>query len=89
MTTTHNIKKVSEYLALGGLTIGMLLETPVGETEKAFGFTAVKFNSYGNPYNGVAWLPKSQLKLVENDHYTNGPKTMFLCPTWLYSKNFA
>ena len=89
MNTTNNIKKVSEYLALGGLAIGMILESPVRETEKALGFTAVKFNSYGNPYNGVAWLPKSQLKLIENDHYTNGPAVMFLCPTWLYSKNFS
>lgn len=66
-----------------------LLESPAKETEKAIAFPCVKFNSYGNPYNGLAWLPKSQLTKVENDFYTTGPKEMFLCPGWLYSKNFS
>jgi len=85
----NTFKTVSEYIAAGSLATGMfLLESPVAETEKAVAFEAVKFNSYGNPYAGKAWLPKSQLTKVENDFYTNGPKEMFICPGWLYSKNF-
>lgn len=67
----------------------VLLESPSKETEKALAFPCVKFNSYGNAYNGLAWLPKSQLTKVQNDFYTNGDKEMFLCPEWLYSKNFS
>jgi len=89
MTATQQFKTVSEYLAAGGMSLNLyLLESPSKETEKALAFPCVKFNSYGNPYNGLAWLPKSQLAKVENDFYTTGPKEMFLCPGWLYSKNF-
>lgn len=90
MTNIKSIKTVSEYLALGGMAIGMLLESPVKESEKALAFKAVKFNACGNPYNGIAWLPKSQLVEVENDFYTNqAPAKMHICPTWLYARNFA
>jgi hypothetical protein len=85
-----NIKTASQYIALGGLAVGMLLENPAKETEKALAFDCVKHNSYGNPYNGVAWLPKSQLVEVENDFYTNdAPAKMYICPTWLYKKTLA
>lgn len=83
----QNISTVSEYLNAGGMEIGYLLEDPAKETAKAIAFRGVKFNSYGNPYNGLIWFPKSQLREVRNDFYTNGPKTMYLCPAWLYRKN--
>lgn len=91
MTTKQlkKISKVSEYIALGGMASGAyLLENPAKETEKAIAFPGVKFNSYGNPYNGLIWFSKSQLVEVENDYYTNdAPAKMHLCPEWLYSKN--
>lgn len=95
-TRTHNmtinlksIKTVSEYIAKGGLQIGALLESPVKETEKALAFPTVKHNRCANPYETQAWLPKSQLVEIENDFYTNNaPEKMYLCPTWLYAKNF-
>ncbi len=86
---TATIKTVSEYLALGGLALGMLLESPTKETEKAMAFPATKFNSHGNPYQGTCWLPKSQLVKIANDFYTTGPAEMFICPTWLYEKSFC
>jgi hypothetical protein len=90
MNNIKSIKTVSQYIALGGMTVGMLLESPVKETQKALAFQVVKFNSYGNAYNGLTWLPKSQLVEVSNDYYTNNaPAKMHLCPTWLYEKNFA
>ena len=83
------IKTVSEYIALGGLAIAVLVDSPVRETEKALAFSAVRTNSCGNEYLGVAWLPKSQLVEVENDFYTNdAPSKMYICPTWLYEKSF-
>jgi hypothetical protein len=83
----QKFSKVSEWIAAGGLSVGFMLESPVKETEKAVAFPCVKFNSYGNPYNGIAWLPKSQLQKVENDFYTNqAPAEMWFCPAWLYSK---
>jgi len=86
MTTT--ITTVSQYIAAGALSVGFLLEYPIKETEKAIAFEGVKFNSYGNPYTALIWLPKSQLTKLENDFYTNdAPKEMYLCPAWLYAKN--
>lgn len=88
--TANAIKTVSQYLNEGGMSLKLvLLESPSKETEKALAFPCVKFNSYGNAYNGLAWLPKSKLTKVENDFYTNGAKEMFLCPEWIYSKNFS
>lgn len=82
------ISKVSEYIALGGMDSGAyLLENPAKETGKAIAFPGVKYNSFGNPYNGFIWFPKSQLVEVENDYYTNGSETMHLCPAWLYREN--
>lgn len=88
MNNSKAFKKVSEYIEAGAFKVGFLLESPIKETEKALGFEGVKFNSYGNPYNAVIWLPKSQLQKLENDFYTNeAPDVMWLCPTWLYKKN--
>ena len=89
-TNRPAIKTVSQYLNEGGMSLNLfLLESPAKQTEKAIAFPCVKFNSCGNPYNSLAWLPKSQLTKVENDFYTTGPKEMFLCPGWLYYKNFS
>jgi hypothetical protein len=82
--------KVSEYINAGGMSLGLfLMESPAKETEKALAFSAVKMNACANPYQGLAWLPKSQLEVVENDFYTDrlGEK-MYLVPGWLYRKNF-
>ena len=89
MTNTKQcFSKVSEYIAAGALEVGFLLELPTSETEKALGFKGVKFNSYGNAYDAVIWLPKSQLQKLENDFYTNdAPLVMWFCPSWLYAKN--
>jgi hypothetical protein len=79
--------KVSEWIAAGALEAGYVLESPIRETENALGFKGVKFNSYGNAYDAVIWLPKSQLQKLENDFYTNdAPPVMWFCPEWLYSK---
>lgn len=89
-TDLKSIKTVSQYLAAGGLAIGALLESPVKETEKALAFQTVKHNRCANAYETQAWLPKSQLVEIENDFYTNdAPAKMYLCPSWLYSKNFS
>jgi len=86
--TKHRFTKVSEYIAAGALEVGFVLESPTRETEKALGFKGVKFNSYGNAYDAVIWLPKSQLQKLENDFYTNdAPAVMWFCPSWLYAKN--
>jgi len=86
--TKYIFSKVSEYIAAGGLEVGYVLESPIRETEKALGFNGVKFNSYGNAYDAVIWLPKSQLQKLVNDFYTNNaPDVMWFCPSWLYSKN--
>lgn len=86
--TKHRFTKVSEYIAAGAMEVGFVLESPTRETEKALGFKGVKFSSYGNAYNAVIWLPKSQLQKLENDFYTNdAPAVMWFCPSWLYAKN--
>lgn len=86
---SNQITKTSEYVKVG-FKAGFLLESPVKETEKAIAFPCVKFTSCGNEYQGIAWLPKSQLKMLENDFYTNNaPSHMWLCPEWLYRKNFS
>jgi hypothetical protein len=90
MSKINSIKTVSQYFALGGFSIGMLMESPVKETEKALAFSAVRHNSYGNAYQSVTWLPKSQLVELENDHYTqDAPASFYLCPMWLYKKSFV
>lgn len=87
-TAKLRFTKVSEYIAAGALSIGCVLESPIRETKKALGFQGVKFNSYGNPYNAVIWLPKSQLQKLVNDFYTNdAPEIMWFCPAWLYAQN--
>jgi hypothetical protein len=89
-TQRPNFTKVSEYIAAGAMQTDWFLieELPQGETEKALAFSAIKFNSYGNPYLGKAWVPKSQILELVNDFYTNdAPEKMFLCPGWLYRKN--
>lgn len=91
MKETQQFSKVSEYINAGGMNIGLyLMESPVRETERALAFPAVKFNACANPYQGLAWLPKSQLQRIENDFYTDESRgsEMFLCPEWLYRKNF-
>ena len=86
--TKHQFAKVSEWVAAGSFEVGCVLESPIRETEKAVGFNGVKYNSYGNPYNAVIWLPKSQLQMLENDFYTNdAPPVMWFCPSWLSAKN--
>ena len=88
MNTTTTFTTVSEYIAAGALKVGYVIESPVRETEKALGFSGVKYNSYGNAYNAVIWLPKSQLQKLKNDFYTNNaPSVMWFCPAWLYAKN--
>lgn len=78
---------VTEYINAGAMHTGLLTaESPVAETPKAIAFKCVKWNSYGNPYEGKAWLPKSQIKAVKNDFYTSGPEIMYLVPAWLYER---
>lgn len=86
----NQFSKVSEYIAAGGMTLNLfLMESPIKETEKALAFPAVKMNAAANPYQGLAWLPKSRLTEVENDFYTDRMgERMFLVEGWLYRKNF-
>lgn len=83
----ETMKTVAEYIKSTEKN-SVLIEAPVRETEKALGFECVKINACGNPYNGITWLPKSQLKEIANDFYTQADGRFFLCPEWLYKKAF-
>lgn len=79
---------VTEWLAAGGMSTGFyLMEESQGETEKAVAFKCTKFTSYGNPYEGKGWLPKSQIKKIKNDFYIHGAEEMYLAPGWLLKKS--
>ena len=81
-----NFAKVSEWIAAGGMNSGLyLLERVERETDKAIGFKAEKYNSCGNLKPATCWMPRSKVKAVENDFYTNGPARMYLVPAWLFS----
>lgn len=81
---TPRFKTVSEYLAAGGMALKLyLIEDFLYETEKAIAVKATQINRAGNPYSGKAFLPKSQVQMVKNDYYTNGPDLMILVPDWL------
>lgn len=77
--------KVSEWVAAGNMESGFyVLERIERESDKAIGFKAEKYNSFGNPKPAVCWMPRSKLQSVENDFYVNGPSRMYLVPAWLY-----
>lgn len=83
-TQQANFTKVSEWIAAGSMSSGLhLLEHVERETDRAIGFKAEKFNIYGNLKPATCWLPKSKVKVVENDFYTNGSARMYLVPAWL------
>lgn len=85
-TQQANFTKVSEWIAAGNMNSGLyVLEHVERETDKAIGFKAEKYNSYGNLKPATCWMPKSKVKAVENDFYTNGPARMYLVPAWLFS----
>ncbi len=86
MATTQQFTKVSEWIAAGNMASGMyVLERVERETDKAIGFKAEKYTSFGNLKPATCWMPKSKVQAVENDYYRNGPARMFLVPAWLYS----
>lgn len=88
MNKTPRFTKVSEWIAAGGMTLGLyLVEDYMYETEKAIAVRAMQFNRAGNPYLGKAFLPKSQIQIVENDFYTQGAARMFLVPGWLVKQS--
>lgn len=85
-TQQANFTKVSEWIAAGNMNSGLyVLEHVERETDKAIGFKAEKYNSYGNLKPATCWMPKSKVKAVENDFYTNGAARMYLVPAWLFS----
>ena len=85
-TQQANFTKVSEWIAAGNMNSGLyVLEHVERETDKAIGFKAEKYNSYGNLKPATCWMPKSKVKAVENDFYTNGPARMYLVPAWIFS----
>lgn len=78
--------KVSEWIAAGNMKTGFYaLEKVARETDRAIGFSAERYNEYGNLKPAICWIPKSKAIAVENDFYTNGPARMFLIPAWLYN----
>ena len=84
-TQQADLTKVSEWVAAGGMRSGLyVLEHVERETDKALGFKAEKYNSYGNLQPSVCWMPKSKVKVVANDFYTNGSSRMYLVPAWLF-----
>ncbi len=87
VSTTNKFTKVSEWVNAGAMSTGLLLlEGQTGESAKAVEFPATRFNSYGNPYRGKCWMPKSQLKKVTNDFYQDTiGAIMWLAPAWLVS----
>lgn len=87
--TKIKFSTVSEWIKAGTFASGYaLLESPVKETDKAIAFKAVRFNSCGNPYMGLGWLPKSQIIKIKNDYYTNSPAIMYAIPDWLTNKSY-
>lgn len=85
-TQQAKFAKVSEWIAAGNMKTGLYVVEKVSrETDKAVGFTCEKYNEFGNLKPSVCWVPKSKVQSVENDFYANGPKQMFLIPSWLYS----
>lgn len=79
--------KVSEWIKAGGMNLGLyLVEEILYETEKAIAVKATQFNRAGNPYTGKAFLPKSQIQVVDNDFYTEGDLKMLLVPSWLMKR---
>lgn len=78
--------KISEWVAAGSLNTGFyLLERVERETERAIGFKAEKYTSFGNLKPATCWIPKSKVTAVDNDFYTKGVARMYLVPAWLYS----
>ena len=76
-------KLVSEWISAGALSSGWAYYEAARETEKAVGVVAERFNAAGNPVEGMAWFPKSQLLAVSNDFYRDGHKAGWLIPAWL------
>lgn len=80
-------KTVSNWINEGGLkTDYRTLESPVKETEKAFGYAVEKYNQAANLVKSIMWIPKSQTETVKNDFYANGPEQMQIVPAWLLSE---
>ena len=86
------MKTVREWIEAGHLESGFyLIEKSLTKiTPKAVGIECPKFNAAGNIIQAIAWLPKSKIKFVINDHYTDtiGQK-MILVPCWLVKKKEA
>lgn len=79
------MKKVSEWVAAGGLKSGLqLVESKIVEIrEKSIGCAVKRFTAYGNLKDDICWFPKSKCQQVENDYYQQGAKVMLLVPGWL------
>lgn len=90
--TSAMYSNVSEWINAGNMKSGFyLLEKVERETEKAIGFKAEKYNSYGNLKPATCWMPKSKVQAIVNDFYTalDAPATMYLVPDWLYNTKTA
>lgn len=86
------MKTVSEWIAAGGLKSGYyLLERPISESrDKAVGVALQKYVGAGNPIRATAWFPKSWVKFVINDFYSDSiGKEVMLVPDWLMKKKEA
>jgi len=58
-------------------------EAVSNETEKAIGVKGIRWNQCANAKPATVWIPKSQIKEIENDYYTNNADRMFIVPMWL------
>lgn len=78
--------RVSQWIEAGHIDSGFdILGDVAGETPKAIGFHAEKWNRAANLFKTIAWFPKSQITRLENDYYTDPshPKVYFMIPNWL------
>lgn len=59
------------------------------ETEKAIGVKGIRWNACANAKPAIVWLPKSQMRELQNDRWINCAARMFLVPTWLIEAKAA
>ncbi|QHS09016.1 hypothetical protein [Sinimarinibacterium sp. NLF-5-8] len=81
-------ESVSQWAQNGGNQTGWVeLFGVEKETEKAVAIKVQKFNSFGNAYDGLEWVAKSQILSLRNDHFANDQRTTIpFVPLWLSMK---
>lgn len=86
------IGTVSEWIEAGRYESGFYLieRPPVEERPKAVGFRWPKCLGSGDIVDAVVWFPKSQVKTIVNDYYSDTlGQDVTLVPCWLIWKKDA